>query len=435
MINRPLEVTEIYRRIATIDERFKYLQHPRTTSISIQVTDDCCLRCTYCYQINKGHEYLTFATAKQIADFLFREAERDDSILSYKQNIGIILDFIGGEPLLNFTVVAQFIDYFEEQLIKRNSPWILYHMYNFSSNGVLYFEPLVQEYIRKYPGLLSLSITVDGNKTLHDSCRVFPDGSGSYDLAVRAALDQLHKYHNRATKITLAPANIKYVSDAVINMFELGFDYVHANCCYEDIWDIKDATTLYQQLKIVADYIIDKNLEPVIGFNMFETNNYNPTDLSAHNWCGGTGEMLGIDTYGNIYPCLRYAPISLGNDQPPLIIGHISRSFYETPEEKKILAAFEEITLQSQSPPECLTCPVGQGCSWCSAYNYQKFGTANKRSTYICNMHKACAFATYYFWHKNQQVHGTPTDFTVNLPMEDIEAIIGIDEWNYLQNL
>lgn len=434
MIKEPEDYSHFIESLFQFDSS-RDVDHRHVISVTLQVTNDCCLKCTYCYQINKSPQHMSWETAKACADFILQEANNPESILSYNRNVGIIFDFIGGEPLMNFEVVAHFIDYMEKQLLKQNSPWILYHKYSFSSNGVLYFDPLVQQYLKKYHNLISMSITVDGDKALHDMCRLFPDGRGSYDLAIAAALDQKDKWGNDATKITLAPANVHLIANAIINMYELGFKYIHANCCFEEGWKIEHAQILYQQLKILADYIIDNNLEPVIGFRMFETSKYTPTDINAQNWCGGTGKMLAIDYKGDIYPCLRYADVALGKDQPPIIIGNINRGIYQLDSEKAIWNEFQQVTLKSQSPEKCLTCSIGAGCAWCSAYNYQATGSFNKRVTFICDMHKAQALATYYFWHKNQQVHGTPTDFTVDLPMEDIEAIIGIDEWNYLQSL
>ena len=31
----------------------------RVITFTFQVTDDCCLRCTYCYELNKQHNYMT----------------------------------------------------------------------------------------------------------------------------------------------------------------------------------------------------------------------------------------------------------------------------------------------------------------------------------------------------------------------------------------
>ena len=65
-------------------------------------------------------------------------------------------------------------------------------MISISSNGLLYFDKRVQNFIKKYKNNLSLSISIDGNKELHDTCRVDLNGNGTYDRALAA---ELH-YHN-----------------------------------------------------------------------------------------------------------------------------------------------------------------------------------------------------------------------------------------------
>jgi sulfatase maturation enzyme AslB (radical SAM superfamily) len=69
-------------------------------------------------------------------------------------------------------------------MILRDHPWQYNHMISLCSNGVLYFDPKVQAYMKKHFNRLSFNISIDGNKQLHDSCRIFPDGRGSYDIAM-----------------------------------------------------------------------------------------------------------------------------------------------------------------------------------------------------------------------------------------------------------
>ena len=38
--------------------------------ITFQVTEDCCMACTYCYQNNKSNKVMTFETAKVFIDGL-----------------------------------------------------------------------------------------------------------------------------------------------------------------------------------------------------------------------------------------------------------------------------------------------------------------------------------------------------------------------------
>lgn len=111
------------------------------------------------------------------------------------------------------------------------------------------------------------------------------------------------------------------------------------------------------------------------------------------NWCGGNGVMLACDPDGVLYPCLRYMPSSIGDKQPILTCGHVDTGGVDL----KLMDEMQKITRRSQSTDECFYCPIAKGCSWCTAYNYEVFGTINKRATFICPMHKARALANVYY--------------------------------------
>lgn len=405
---------------------------------TFQVTEDCPLRCTYCYQPVKLKHYMDFETAKKAVDLLFSQALDPDFMFSYEKTLGVVFEFIGGEPLLAIDVIKQIIDYIEFKLLSLNSPWLYFHKYSFSSNGVLYFDQKFQELIRTHGDLISVAITVDGNKELHDSCRVFPDGSGSYDLAIKAALDQKERFGNTATKITIAPDNVDKLSGAVLNMFNLGFTYVFANCCFEEGWELKHATIFYYELKKIADFILKNRYEEIYGTSLFNEDFFIPYSESVDddtNWCGGTGQMLSMDYQGKFYPCIRYMPNSLLDERPPLTVGTIDTGIYKTQEDKNTLDSLLSITRTSQSPDKCNVCRVARGCAWCSGYNYQKFGTANKRATYICEMHKARALANLYFWSLYSKISSVPIKFKNYLTDEIALSIIAIDEWTMLKKL
>ena len=84
------------------------------------------------------------------------------------------LIFIGGEPLLEIDLIDYFMRYFRQKAVELNHRWAIHYMISISTNGILYNNPKVQQFIRKNQGRLSLTITIDGNKELHDSCRLFP---------------------------------------------------------------------------------------------------------------------------------------------------------------------------------------------------------------------------------------------------------------------
>ena len=408
----------------------------KVISITFQVTTDCSLRCTYCYQINKGHEMMSWDTAKAAIDYILAAAKDPDSLLSYDKNLGVIIDFIGGEPLLNIDLIKQIIDYFETRLIVEDSPWKLFHKYSISSNGVAYFDPRVQALLAEYGSLISISITVDGHKDLHDKCRLFPNGEGSYDIALKASLTHKERFGEDNTKITLSPENVSETSKAVCNMLSLGYKYVFANCAYEEGWKLEHATTLYYEMKKISDYILDNDLEDDCCVSLFNKEWFRPMcDTETQNWCGGNGSMIAVDYRGLFYPCLRYMDSSLGCDCKPIVIGNVKDGIYTTQEQKRLYKMMSSVTRQSQSTEECLNCPVANGCSWCSAYNYQKFGTINKRATFICVMHKAMSLGNWYYWKKEAQKKGIECDYKLYLPVEEAKLIIGEEEWSYLASV
>ena len=410
----------------------RYFGNPsvgKTRTITFQITDDCNLCCSYCYQINKGHHKMPFEIAKTLIDELLHNDKLIENYVKSRNSLGVILEFIGGEPLLEIDLIDQIIDYFIEQCIILHHPWIDRFRVSICSNGVLYFTPKVQEFIKKHQTHLSFSISIDGNKKLHDTCRIFPDGTGSYDLAIKAAKHYMKHYDkNLGSKMTLSIDNINYTFLALVNLWENGYNYIHANCVYEKGWTIEHARVLYNELKKVADYLLNNHLERIKGTSILNLDLSQQKNISDKNFCGGDGNMLAVDYKGDLYPCLRYMESSIGQNQSPYIIGNINDGIGYNQQTKDMIAGLD-VTYQSQSPQECIDCPVSSECGWCSALNYQEFGTINKRTTYTCLMHKARVLANYYYQNKM----GGNYPFLIN--KQDAIDIIGEDETNYLMEL
>ena len=400
-----------------------------TRNITFQITDDCNLCCSYCYQHNKGHHKMPFEVAKKLIDKILTNDKSINSYVKSENAIGIALEFIGGEPFLEVDLIDKIIDYFIEKCIILHHPWIDRFRVSICSNGVLYFTPKVQEFIQKHQTHLSFTISIDGNKTLHDACRVFPDGSGSYDLAIKAA-KHYRKYYDAilSSKMTLSPDNINFVFPALVNLWENDYNFIYCNCVYEKGWTIEHARVLYNELKKVADYLLNNHLERIKGTSILNLDLSQQKNISDKNFCGGDGNMLAVDYKGDLYPCLRYMESSIGQNQLPYIIGNVNDGIGYNQQTKDMIAGLD-VTYKSQSPQECIDCPVSSECGWCSALNYQEFGTINKRTTYTCLMHKARVLANYYYQNKM----GGNYPFLIN--KQDAIDIIGEDETNYLMEL
>lgn len=141
-----------------------------------QVTNSCNLNCTYCcygdlYE-NAGrdtvHNQMTFDKAKKIIDFL-KDYWESNMNLSHKGHI--VIGFYGGEPLINFSLIRQIVDY-TQSLSLRNGSTFLYTM---TTNSVLLDRYM--DFLAEHEVMLLLSL--DGNE-IHNSLRVDKHGNPSF---------------------------------------------------------------------------------------------------------------------------------------------------------------------------------------------------------------------------------------------------------------
>lgn len=405
--------------------------------ITLQVTDDCCLNCSYCYQHNKGHNFMTKETAKQIIDFLFKlYDDNDEKAIINHHTKGITLNLIGGEPLMNIDVIEYICNYFFDTCIQLRHEWLCNSKILIDTNGVLYFLPQVQQLIEKFKGLIQVSITVDGPQSLHDSCRKNYQNEGSFDLAFSAWKDwNSRPYAGKAnTKITLVPENLIYFNDICDFFIKNNCQNVVGGPAYEPDWQPEHATIYYYGLKKLADTILE---HPEIEVSWFDELCGRPKlSTETGNWCGGLGMMLAFNPDGVAYPCLRYMESSLGKDIPPVIIGSAQNGIYQTEKEKSILKEMTSVTRRSQSTDECFNCHIASGCSWCSAYCYQVAGGKfNKRETHICWMHRARVLANVYYWNKYYQKNQINKRFNLYLDRNIASKIISNEEYDMLLQL
>ena len=402
-------------------------------TFTFQVTDACNLACKYCYQINKKTRKLSFETAKLAVDKLLSGEDGFRDYINPQISPAIVLEFIGGEPFLEIDLIDQIVDYFRLRTIELNHPWAERFCISICSNGILYTDPKVQKFLQKNAKVLSFSVTVDGTKELHDSCRVFPDGSPSYDLAHSAAMDWMSRGYYMGSKITIAPGNVTYVADSLKAMVEDGYHEINANCVYEEGWTEEHAKILYDQCKDFTDWFLERDDCDQYAISLLDDLFGMPLSTEyLDNWCGGVGQMLSVDPDGYLYPCIRYMESSLGDQRPPLRIGNVWDGICSKQCEKDCLACMNAVDRRTQSTDACFYCPIAKGCSWCSAYNYQVNGTVDKRVTYICVMHKARVLALNYFWNKYHEKKQDGKVFDLWVPRIWAVPIIGEEEYNFL---
>lgn len=403
-------------------------------TVTFIVTHQCNLRCTYCYEHNKSDRVMELDTARQCVDLLFAEDAGHSELLNDQTAHGLILEFIGGEPLLEIDRIGQIMDYFLDRAIQLGHRWQTQYMINISTNGTLGDDPRVQQFLRRYAGRLSIGVTIDGDKAAHDACRVDCSGNGSYDRAIQMFRQVAGADGKRHTKYTIAPGNLRLFADSVRHLvLEEGVDTLFCNCVFEQGWTLDHAGELYRQLKQVSDMVRESGTDTYISILDWEAGEPIP-DSETQNWCGGNGRMLAFDTDGTVLPCMRYSGVSMSN-RPLYRIGDCRCGIARREDDARRLAGLQAITRQSQSRQECLECPIARGCAWCTAYNYEVTGTPDRRVTFICEMHKARVLAQCY--HHNR-LHLQAPDHPpkrMHCPREWAVPIIGEEEYERLLEL
>lgn len=378
---------------------------------------------------------MTKETARKAIDLLFDMYDKDepDAYIN-KHTHGIILEFIGGEPLLNVEVIEDAMEYFVSRCISVDHEWLMNFRGNISSNGILYFEPKVQAFLKKYRPIMDMTITLDGPKEMHDACRKDPDGNGSFDTVYKAWKDWNKDIARNyvSTKVTISPENLPYLNTIFDFFITEGCGEIFANPIFEHKWTPEEGALYYKQLTQLADRLLQTEMD---YSSLFESIHGLPLKSTENNnWCGGTAAMLSFDPDGYAYPCIRYMASSLPPDCKPIIIGDVN-GIYNTIETKRIMCDMCEVTRKSQSTEDCINCHIASGCSWCSAYNYESLGSYNIRSTNICWMHRAQSLANVYYWNSYYRGIHSERRFPLNLSRDIARKLVNDEEYDKLIDL
>lgn len=364
--------------------------------ITLCLTENCNLRCTYCYLHKNVMNVMSLETAINSIDFILSDSY-------FQQFDGVILDFIGGEPTLEMDLLEKVCDYFITKTYRENHKWFNMYRFLIGTNGLLYGSEKMQNFINKHQGHLYVGLSIDGNKTKHDISRVKIDGGGSYDDIIDNVKLWVKQFQGAAAKSTFSHEDLPYLKDSIIHLWDLGINFVHANIIYENVWKDGDVEIFEEQLRELADYIIKNDLWYTKSVTFFNPDiglavSYN---MDCYNVCG-TGHSIAIDCEGTIFPCHRFFGFTQKNSKNAFVLGHVKTGL-----DANKMRALQALTQEVQSDEECNNCDIAGGCGWCSGYNYSELGTVYKRVKYKCEMHKAQVRVNKYLWNAYSKIKST----------------------------
>lgn len=145
-------------------------------NITFQVTSGCNLRCSYCYEHHKSVERMSIETGRKIVDYILDLYEKNESDFVNQNTQAVVLDFIGGEPLLEAKLIERICDYWFSECYRREIPLAPFTRISFATNGKLWFSPAAQHLFAKYHEMMSVTVSIDGVQELHDKYRVDEHG-------------------------------------------------------------------------------------------------------------------------------------------------------------------------------------------------------------------------------------------------------------------
>lgn len=286
----------------SVKEQMEELEPGVMKSLCLHIAHDCNLRCRYCFASTGDYQGKRGLMSKEVAlaavDFLLDQSPEMEKYL---------LDFFGGEPLLNFSVVRDTIEYAKDKGQELGKTF----KFSLTTNATLLTSE-IQDYLNSND--VEVILSLDGPPSAHDAMRPFPNGRGSQAVVLAKAkeLVESRKGENcyvRGTFTALDPYFAKSLDYLVNEGFKnISLEPVVALPGEEYALTEKHLPILLAEYeKIVDYYLTDLGKEREFAFFHFDISLRQGPCLSRRIMgCGAGTEYLSISPEGDIYPCHQF---------------------------------------------------------------------------------------------------------------------------------
>ncbi len=325
-------------------------------NFTILLTEKCNLQCTYCYEKDfSERKKMDSYTMEMAAEFILEQVKK-----SKPNYIGITL--LGGEPLLNLDGVKYFLNRF-----KKEQSTDLTISFRMTTNGTIVNDDILEV----LPSIDFLSVSLDGDKAVHDTNRIFPDFTGSFDTVIKNIGKILIIKPNAAARMTITKKNVSHLFENISFLIDCGFHNIFPNIDFTDRdWEDSDIEIYLDQMKRVSKLIkLKKDQSSSIEIPIFS---YLKRKRRNDKCDGGKGSFA-ISASGDIYPCsviMNIKEWKMGNVLEGL--------------ELSILERLEEISKTDLS--SCDGCSRYEYCNGprCRLINYKYTGDYDKPLDAFC---------------------------------------------------
>lgn len=339
-------------------EKFaKYSVASPVKAMCLLVAMDCNLRCEYCFagtgDYCMGRNVMSFETGKKALDFLLENSGN-------RENLEV--DFFGGEPLMNWEVVKQLVEYGRSKEAEYGKKF----RFTITTNGML-LDDEKMDFINKE--MSNVVMSIDGRKEVNDRVRKRVDGTGCYDRIVERykRLAEKRHYQNYYVRGTFTKYNLDFSND-VFHLYDLGFDQISVEPVVslpDEPYAIKeeDIPVLLEQYDILAKEMIKRHKEGR-GFNFFHFMidlEGGPCVAKRLSGCGSGTEYMAVTPWGDLYPCHQF----VGEDD--FCIGNV----FDGIKNQDIVNEFKLCNVYAKD--KCKDCFARFYCSGGCAANSYKF--------------------------------------------------------------
>lgn len=341
--------------------------YSKPQAVTMLLTNDCNLACSYCFESNKGKDYMPKEMALDILKATYNVVDPMAGIFT--------LNMFGGEPLMNWETFKAVCDYVLENNLKIRI--------TATTNLTLLTDEMI-DYIDELS--IPVLVSVDGIKEVHDKHRC-----NSFDKVIenmKKLIDRDLGYLIEA-RMTVAPDTAKYMYESVKMLVDLGINNI-ANVPASDLdWDAQSIQDYKDNYEKILDMYIDilndeTNKRNISLYKVDQALNLALEPIKEDtSMCNiGNPRWVIVDWKGDIWPCPDYPT----TDNVDLIAGKIG-NFYTGVDETKVDPKPMVATYELE---RCKGCEAISICkSGCPYENYTKNGKFNEPTIGYCTLQKA----------------------------------------------
>ena len=375
--------------------------------ITFQVTEDCNLRCKYCYEVDKKPGDLPFEYAQKFINIILEDEDpigvkgtKEEWILQK----GLVIDFIGGDALMVPELLDQILQYYQYEAVRLRHKWAYRWRVSISSNGTLFGDPKVRDFMLKYKDNLSIGVSLDGCPEIHDKNRIWKDGRGTMK-DIQKWWDWYLEWHGDAagTKATCSKDSIPYLSKSIKFLHEeMCLKQISMNFVFEDMrLTDDDLKQLDEEMEKSIIYILEHRHDLYVSMFGKDFGIGEPMKEPDRGFCGA-GSMPCLSINGKIYPCFRFTPNTMHNRELDFYVGDVWNGINH----KERFEIVRQQTRSKISPQKCFECSVESSCAWCIGGAFAEKGEFYRQIN-ICEVHKLQSKWAKKYWEEYDRREGT----------------------------